>query len=225
MVTIADVGHASKLERSGVFVSSALSTNQGLQAEYESRVAADLRQNSEEHERVTDQLAALQTQLETLERDRRLLLTMQHAVASTDNQAGPPSHEPVLKNARQPADQAPPLAQALPTVPPSRAEEVADGAHSTPHGRESGAENGGRQPKVTDLAQAQLVRHGNPQSAAEVAAAVSTKERPISIISVRTALEGLVRRSAAYRSRQGRAVYYQAANGDSKAADDKVRTS
>jgi predicted transcriptional regulator len=82
------------------------------------------------------------------------------------------------------------------------------------------SKNGARPAKVTDLVEQCLVQNGEPQSAAEVATSISTKERPVSVISVRTALEGLVRRSAAYRSKQGRAVYYQHVNSTAAVTQD-----
>lgn len=64
--------------------------------------------------------------------------------------------------------------------------------------------------KLVKVVENFLVKQGAPASAAEVATAVSTPERAVSIMSVRTALEGLVRKSAALRSKQSRSVYYEA---------------
>lgn len=201
-------------------VTSAMSTVQGLQAAYGDRVAADLQHNSEERERISGQVAALQAQLEELEGERQMLLSVQQAILSSDGRQNAVRDE---RNEQADAP-APSIAStsstSSPRLPRSRKAESAE-RPKTSAGRKSAAKKREtkkpeKAQKVTDLVESRLAEHGEPQSAAEVAAAVSTKERPVTVISVRTALEGLVRRSAAYRSKQGRAVYYEAVAKDGK---------
>jgi hypothetical protein len=190
-------------------VTSAVSTVQGLQAAYGDRVAADLQHNSEEHERIAGQVAALQAQLDELEGERQMLLSVQGAISLPDGQQNQVRYEG-NEQTHTPASSV-----SSPQVPRSRKGEAAEGPKSSAR-RKPAAGKPEKAPKVTDLVESHLIAHGKPQSAAEVADAVSTKERQFTVISVRTALEGLVRRSAAYRSKQGRAVYYEAVAKDGK---------
>ena len=206
-------------------VTSAMSTVQGLQAAYGDRVAADLQHNSEEHERISGQVAALQAQLEELEGERQMLLSVQQAILSSDGRQNAVRDERYEQADAPAPSTASTSSTSSPRLPRSRKAESAE-RPKTSAGRKSAAKKREtkkpetkkpeKAQKVTDLVESRLAEHGEPQSAAEVAAAVSTKERPVTVISVRTALEGLVRRSAAYRSKQGRAVYYEAVAKDGK---------
>jgi hypothetical protein len=206
-------------------VTSAVSTVQGLQAAYGDRVAADLQHNSEERERISGQVAALQAQLEELEGERQMLLSVQQAILSSDGRQNAVRDERNEQADAPAPSTASTSSTSSPRLPRSRKAESAE-RPKTSAGRKSAAKKREtkkpetkkpeKAQKVTDLVESRLAEHGEPQSAAEVAAAVSTKERPVTVISVRTALEGLVRRSAAYRSKQGRAVYYEAVAKDGK---------
>ncbi|MEU3464074.1 hypothetical protein ABZ721_29485 [Streptomyces sp. NPDC006733] len=280
-------------------MSDVMSKNQGLQGEYEARVAADLRQNEGDRDRVLAQIDALQKELEILVQDREMLLSMQSAVGATKltapEQAAvvtgePEAHAaPHAKSAKVPGARRRTARKAVPTQ--GRAGRgrktdaksvVADAAHATKApakatatkatatatatkatatkatatkatATKTAAEKPAKAatakattakatatktatekpakataaktaaPKAADTKAAApkadklvkvvenyLLKQGAPASAAEVATAISTPERAVTIMSVRTALEGLVRKSAALRSKQSRSVYYEA---------------
>ncbi|MCZ4124375.1 hypothetical protein [Streptomyces sp. H39-S7] len=259
-------------------MSDVVSKNQGLQSEYEARVAADLRQNEGDRDRVLAQIDALQKELEILVQDREMLLSMQSAVGAT-KQAAP---EPAEPQASEPEARVAPHAKSK--VPGARrrtarksvptqgragrgrktdaASAVADAAHAakapakaattkatatktatktptktvtekpakastaksatakpakataaktaTPKAADTKAAAAPKADKLVKVVENFLLKQGAPASAAEVATAISTPERAVTIMSVRTALEGLVRKSAALRSKQSRSVYYEA---------------
>lgn len=67
-----------------------------------------------------------------------------------------------------------------------------------------------RPPSLTQLLSSQLAAHGEPQSAAEVTAALAEQhpERNANVNVVRNALEALVARSAVHRTKQQNSVFY-----------------
>jgi hypothetical protein len=187
-----------------VCVPAAPSNSQTLKDQYGLRVAADLRHNAEESERITGQIAALQAQLEVLQQDREMLLGMQQAVLATSGAESAQAAPPVAVKARR--EKAAKESSALRTGVPAEA-----GTSGESGG--VGAEEAARAAKpvtVVELVRSHLVEQGVPRSAAEVAAGISTDERPVAVNSVRTALEGLARKSVIHRSKQGQAVYYEA---------------
>jgi hypothetical protein len=208
-----------------VFVSDVLSKSQSLQAEYEARVAADLRQNEEGHERVTAQIAALQEELEVLRRDREMLLSMQNAVGAiapgTTGEEATGETEPVEEEPKSKAQVPKPRRQGAKKAAPSRGRKSARGAKKDAKASEAETEQAPQSAKLIEVVEDCLVRQSGPMSAAEIAAAVATPERPVTVISVRTALEGLVRKAVAHRSKQGRSVYYEPV---SRAAEASAQT-
>ncbi|WP_277436557.1 hypothetical protein [Streptomyces sp. SPB162] len=266
-----------------------MSKNQGLQGEYEARVAADLRQNEGDRDRVLAQIDALQKELEILVQDREMLLSMQSAVGATKQSPSEPGEAqisepeahvtPHAKSAKVPGARRRTARKAVPTQ--GRAgrgrktdakSAVADAAHAakapakattkatatkatatkatatkatatktvaekpakaatekastaksatakpaktataktaTPKAADTKAA-APKADKLVKVVENYLLKQGAPASAAEVATAISTPERAVTIMSVRTALEGLVRKSAALRSKQSRSVYYEA---------------
>ncbi|MCZ4098813.1 hypothetical protein C8250_005695 [Streptomyces sp. So13.3] len=258
-------------------MSDVMSKSQSLQGEYEARVAADLRQNEGDRDRVLAQIDVLQKELEVLVQDREMLLSMQSAVGakkqhSVSEQAEPQKSEPEAhvaphaKSAKVPGARRRTARKSVPTQ--GRAgrgrktdakSAVAEAAHATKAAAPAktatakatpaktatakpakaaatkaataksttakpaktataktaapkAADSKAAAPKADKLVKVvenYLVKQGGPASAAEVATAISTPERSVTIMSVRTALEGLVRKSAALRSKQSRSVYYE----------------
>jgi hypothetical protein len=80
-------------------------------------------------------------------------------------------------------------------------------------GEGSGAKGPAHAPTLVELVVADLTVSSEPRSAAEVAAALSQAhpDRKIQITVVRNTLEALVAKGQAQRSKQGRSVYYSAA--------------
>ncbi|MCM2430351.1 hypothetical protein [Streptomyces sp. RKAG337] len=257
-------------------MSDVMSKSQSLQGEYEARVAADLRQNDGDRDRVLAQIDVLQKELEVLVQDREMLLSMQSAVGATkqhsaSEQGEPQKSEPEAhvaphtKSAKVPGARRRTARKSVPTQ--GRAgrgrktdakSAVADAAHATKAApaktataKATPAKTATAKPakaaatkaataksttakpaktataktaapkaadaktaapkadKLVKVVENYLVKQGGPASAAEVATAISTPERSVTIMSVRTALEGLVRKSAALRSKQSRSVYYE----------------
>ncbi|WP_189135029.1 BlaI/MecI/CopY family transcriptional regulator [Wenjunlia tyrosinilytica] len=212
-------------------MSDVLSKSQSLQAEYEARVAADLRQNEEGHERVTAQIASLQEELEVLRRDREMLVSMRNAVGTlapeATGEAATDQVESVEEEPKAKAQVPKPRRQGAKKAAPSRGRKSARGAKKD--AKSSGADTADakeapQSSKLIELVEGCLVRQSGPMSAAEIAAAVATPERPVTVISVRTALEGLVRKAAAHRSKQGRSVYYEPVSGAAGASSPTGQT-
>ncbi|MDJ0343528.1 hypothetical protein QMK19_04155 [Streptomyces sp. H10-C2] len=242
-------------------MSDVMSKSQSLQGEYEARVAADLRQNEGDRDRVIAQIAALQEELEILVQDREMLLSMQDAVSSKKQQSASEqgeahtaaSSEPeahVVSHAKTPKVPGARRRAARKAVPSQgrtvgrgrkndNKSSAADAGHAvktatakTATAKSTTAKTATKPAKATTEKAATakpadgkaaapkadklvkvvedfLVKQGAPASAAEVTTAISTPERAVTVMSVRTALEGLVRKSAALRSKQARSVYYE----------------
>jgi hypothetical protein len=185
-----------------------MADNATLKSQYLAQVEADLERNTEEKERVAADLAALREQLTILEQDHELLVGVHQTLVGAS-----PSPAQDTEPAGVPAD-APPAAvprarkpTAAPRTPkPSAAEKTAADA-GTGRSSSPGA------PTLVELAVADLTRHSEPRSAAEIATALAQAhpDRKIQTTVVRNTLEALVAKGQTLRTKQGRSVYYSAA--------------
>ncbi|MFD3525097.1 hypothetical protein [Streptomyces sp. NPDC058653] len=156
-----------------------------VQSQYEAQVAADLERNVAEQKRLRGEIASLQGQLETLERDRALLLGVQRVFADG---AGTDT----ARSARVPGQRT--------------AKRPAKGA-------------AGKRPSLAQLVGTLLAAHGEPRSAAEVSGELAAAHpgRNSDVNVVRNALEQLVAKSEAYRTKQNTSVFYSHAGRDAAA--------
>ncbi|MEV0781204.1 hypothetical protein [Streptomyces sp. NPDC050428] len=149
-----------------------------VQSQYEVQVAGDLERNEAEQKRLRAEIGDLQGQLETLERDHALLLGVQRVFA----------------------DGAAPKAARSARVPAARS--------ARRRAKAAGAAE--KQPSLAQLVGTLLASHGEPRSAAEVSAelAADHPSRNSNINVVRNALEQLVAKSGAHRTKQNKSVFY-----------------
>ncbi|TQJ57686.1 MULTISPECIES: hypothetical protein [Streptomyces] len=207
-----------------------------LTSQYTAQVTADLERNTKEQERVGVEIAALQEQLASLQRDHTVLVNIQQAIDAVpvpDTTASPSGNVPVPaprkkaapsgtgkrtrpskktqpsgKTAAQPARTAGKTA--------GKSAEKSVGKPST--GKAEAAQTA--QTTLVDLVRRHLTEQSEPRSAAEIATALGQAhpERAIKTTVIRTTLEGLVAKTQAQRSRQGSSVFYTAADSSRSAA-------
>lgn len=169
--------------------------NPTLKSQYAKQVAADIEANTREQERLKSEAAALHNQLETLQQDHELLLSMQAAlgaaaveestVATTSVVPGARRANKVAGKGKRPKNAPKPKAdaKAQPAVPPLR-----------------------------ELVVALLAGHQEPRSAAEVTKelAEAHPKRTVNVTLVRNALEASVAKNQSERTKQQNSVYYSA---------------
>lgn len=204
-----------------------------LASQYAAQVTGDLERNVKEQERVGADIAALRERLATLQQDHAVLVSMQQALGATPP-AFRPAPAPVMAGASVtvPAprsETAPARAKKgtrtartviAPLTPPKRrpgakTKRPAPGKASAPRAPKApGAPKSAKTPTPTlvELVRAQLTGPGAPRSAAEVAAGLERAHsgRSFKTTVVRNALENLVARGQALRSKEGASVFYTA---------------
>ncbi|MER5835948.1 hypothetical protein ABT116_35270 [Streptomyces sp. NPDC002130] len=191
-----------------------------LASQYIAQVTGDLDANLKEQERITADIASLQEQLAALQHDHSVLVSMQQALGITQAQTGSAVES---KSA---------------TVPSPRRKKAGAAAGAKPKARKSTAtpaKKAARKSaaKTTDSAQSaeltlvelirrHLAEQKEPRSAAEISTALGQAHpgRDISPKVVRVTLEGLVAKSGAERSKQGRSVFYSAPAQSGKTAPE-----
>ncbi|MFG2502237.1 hypothetical protein ACGFSB_29000 [Streptomyces sp. NPDC048441] len=187
----------------------------GVQAQYAARVAVDLETNRQEQERVGAEVAALQEQLQALENDHAVLLSMKQALGSTGTAAAVAKKESTRASTREKAVPAPRASakdsDAARTKKPTKSSPAT--AAKKPAAPAAG-------PTLVELIDNHLGRQIEPRSAAEITAALA-EDRPgrtIKTTVVRTTVEGLVAKGRAQRTKQGSSVFYTSASPAEKAA-------
>lgn len=189
-----------------------------LASQYMAQVTGDLEANLKEQERISTEIASLQEQLAALQRDHAVLVNMQQALGITTAPAEPAAEEQSA------------------TVPSPRRKK----ASATPGGKQKARKSTTRprkkaaaeskaadaakaaQPTLVELIRRHLAEQKEPRSAAEVSAALNEAhpDRDIATKVVRVTLEGLVAKSQAERTKQGRSVFYSAPASESAAAPE-----
>jgi hypothetical protein len=185
--------------------------NPTLKSQYAKQVAADLEHNTREQERIKAEAAALQSQLEALQKDHELLVSMQSALGNDAVQDTKAAKTPVVPKARG----AKGSAGADKGKRPDAAKTTTDAkAHSAG-------------PPLRELVVALLAQHQEPRSAAEVTKdlALAHPERAVNVTLVRNALEASVAKNQSERTKQQRSVYYSAIKGNPSAGQSAVETS
>ncbi|WP_438295459.1 hypothetical protein [Streptomyces sp. HUAS TT7] len=170
-----------------------------LQSQYAVQVQSDLESNVAERERITAEIGALQEQLTVLEDNHALLTAMQQALDT--------STPPAATARRKTGEPAP----AGGRVPRARASAEAANTKAKEQ-KQSGAKTRarGNDPTLRDLVATHLTALGQPASAAEITTSLAAAHvgRHIAVTVVRNALENLVARGQAERTRQRRNVFY-----------------
>ncbi|WP_405625461.1 hypothetical protein OG933_04280 [Streptomyces sp. NBC_00016] len=203
-----------------------------LTSQYTAQVTADLERNTKEQERVGVEIAALQEQLASLQRDHTVLVNIQQAIDAVpvpDTTAPPSGNVPVPA----PRKKAAPSGTAKRTRPSKKTQpsgktgaQPAETADKTAR-KSAGKPSAGKaeaaqtaQPTLVDLVRRHLTEQSEPRSAAEIATALGQAhpERAIKTTVIRTTLEGLVAKTQAQRSKQGSSVFYTAADSSRSAA-------
>ncbi|MFD5267858.1 hypothetical protein [Streptomyces sp. NPDC058335] len=189
----------------------------GVTSQYAAQVASDLERNLKEHDRIAGEVAVLQEQLASLEKDRTVLLNVQQALGVESASATPAvEHAAVVPAPRKKAPAGASRrskAKKSEAAAPKPADKKAASRKASPKAAAKAAPTSAPkadQPSLVSLVREHLVGQGEPRSAAEVAQSLGQQfpERGIKATVVRTTLEGLVAKNQAQRAKQGSSVFY-----------------
>ncbi|MFE4574384.1 hypothetical protein [Streptomyces chartreusis] len=175
-----------------------------LTSQYVAKVTDDLERNAKEQERISAEIASLQEQLAAVQHNHSMLVSVQQALGATKPStpstakaegAAAPSRKRKAGRSRGGEKGAPKKAGA-----------------KKPEGTASGTTRAA-QPTLVELIRRHLLELKEPRSAAEISADLGQAhpERQIAVNVVRVTLEGLVAKSQAERTKQGRSVFYTTA--------------
>ncbi len=187
-----------------------------LTSQYIAQVTGDLERNVKEQERISAEIASLQEQLAALQHDHTVLVNMQQALGITTApaQSAPEPERAAVPSPRQKAAAAPGGKRKTrkSTTTPEKATARKTSAKA------EGAKTA--QPTLVELIRRHLAAQKEPRSAAEISAALGQAhpERRITTKVVRVTLEGLVAKSQAERTKQGKSVFYTAPSTEPTAA-------
>ncbi|MEW2810969.1 hypothetical protein AB0929_28360 [Streptomyces massasporeus] len=181
-----------------------------LASQYLAQVTGDLDANVKEQERINAEIASLQEQLAALQHDHSVLVNVQQALGISAAPAAPaaePESAAVPAPRRKKAGAAPGGKQKgrKSTVAPRK------GAAGKPAAKAADATKSA-QTTLVELIRRHLAEQKEPRSAAEISTALGQAhpDRDIAAKVVRVTLEGLVAKSQAERTKQGRSVFYAA---------------
>ncbi|MFD5739479.1 hypothetical protein ACFXJM_33010 [Streptomyces massasporeus] len=215
-----------------------------LASQYIAQVTGDLDANVKEQERVSAEIASLQEQLAALQRDHGVLVSMHQALGITTHptESASDSAGAVVPSPRRKKDGAAAggkqKARKSTAAPAKRAArksaaKTTGSAKTAATGTSAGttkaagtAKKAGSaksaEPTLVELIRRHLAAQKEPRSAAEISTALGQAHphRDIAAKVVRVTLEGLVAKSQAERSKQGRSVFYTAPAAQSAAAPE-----
>ncbi|MFD0008932.1 hypothetical protein ACFVJ4_42160 [Streptomyces sp. NPDC127178] len=178
-----------------------------LTSQYVTQVTNDLERNVKEQERISAEIASLQEQLAAVQHDHTVLVNVQQALGLTETPAQPAAEAEsaavpsprrktgAARGGKQKARKS--------TAAPEKA------APKKPMAKPADAAKAG-QPTLVELIRRHLLELKEPRSAAEISAALGQAhpKRQFADKVVRVTLEGLVAKSQAERTKQGRSVFY-----------------
>ncbi|MFI9754414.1 hypothetical protein [Streptomyces collinus] len=221
-----------------------------LASQYIAQVTGDLEANLKEQERIGTEITTLQEQLAALQHDHDVLKSMQQALGITAppngsaaesesavlpsprrKKASPAAGEkqkarkatatPAKKAARKPAAGKPAAAKPATGKPAAEKPAVAKPAAKKPAAKSTDSAKA-PEPTLVELIRRHLAEQKEPRSAAEISTALGEAHphRGIAAKVVRVTLEGLVAKSQAERSKQGRSVFYTAPASEPAAASE-----
>ncbi|MGW6732311.1 hypothetical protein [Streptomyces sp. NPDC055013] len=180
-----------------------------LTSQYVAQVSGDLERNVKEQERITAEIASLQEQLAAVQHDHTVLVNVQQALGVTQAPAEPTA-EAASAAVPSPRQKSGNTARGgkkarKSTATPKKA------AHKQTEAKPADAAKAA-QPTLVELIRRHLLELKEPRSAAEISAALGQAhpERQFADKVVRVTLEGLVAKSQAERTKQGRSVFYTA---------------
>ncbi|MGW5134812.1 hypothetical protein [Streptomyces sp. NPDC004135] len=204
-----------------------------LASQYIAQVSGDLEANVKEQERISAEIASLQEQLASLQHDHGVLVSMQQALGITQaavasgaestsatvpaprrkkagaaaggqRKARKSTAGPAKKTARKP------VAKKTTTAKTAKTGTATTGTAEAGTAKAATAKTA--EPTLVELIRRHLAEQKEPRSAAEISTALGQAhpERGVSAKVVRVTLEGLVAKSQAERSKQGRSVFYSA---------------
>lgn len=180
-----------------------------LTSQYISQVTSDLERNVKEQERISAEIASLQEQFAALQHDHTVLVNMQQALGVTPApaEAEAESQSAAVPSPRRKAGTAPDGKQKARKSTTERGKAAA----GKPAAKAAGATKT-TAPTLVELIRRHLLGQKEPRSAAEISAALGQAhpERQITTKVVRVTLEGLVAKSQAERTKQGKSVFYTA---------------
>jgi cell division septum initiation protein DivIVA len=181
-----------------------------LASQYITQVTDDLEANLKEQERIGAEIASLQEQLAALQHDHSVLVSMQQALGITQTPTGSadePNSAAVPSPRRKKVGTAATGKQKAHKSPAPPAKKAAQKPTAKTADTAKAAE-----PTLVELIRRYLAEQTEPRSAAEVSTALdqARPDRDIAPKVVRLTLEGLVAKSQAERSKQGRSVFYSA---------------
>ncbi|MCF4136498.1 hypothetical protein L1856_05765 [Streptomyces sp. Tue 6430] len=185
-----------------------------LTSQYTAQVTADLERNTKEQDRVGGEIAALNEQLAALQRDHAVLVSIQQAIGAVTpapSEAAQPSDSPAVPAPRKKAAAKSGAGKRTRAKKPaSKASAAAQKA--APASADKAGPSKPAQPSVVDLVRGHLAGQSEPRSAAEIAEALGQAHagRTFKTTVVRSALEGLVAKNQAQRTKQGPSVFYTA---------------
>ncbi|MGW6958748.1 hypothetical protein [Streptomyces chartreusis] len=179
-----------------------------LTSQYVAQVTNDLDRNVKEQERISAEIASLQEQLAAVQHDHTVLVNVQQAlgIAEAPAQPAPEAESVAVPSPRQKAGAVRGGKKARKsTAAPKKA------AAKKPVAKPADAAKTA-QPTLVELIRRHLLELEEPRSAAEISAALGQAhpERQFADKVVRVTLEGLVAKSHAERTKQGRSVFYTA---------------
>ncbi|CAL9338427.1 hypothetical protein [Streptomyces sp. enrichment culture] len=194
-----------------------------LASQYIAQVSGDLEANVKEQERISAEIASLQEQLASLQHDHGVLVSMQQAlgitqaaVASGAESTSATVPAPRRKKAGAAAGGQRKTRKSTAGPAKKTARKPVAKKTTTAKTAKTGSAKAGTakaaEPTLVELIRRHLAEQKEPRSAAEISAALGQAhpERGVSAKVVRVTLEGLVAKSQAERSKQGRSVFYSA---------------
>jgi cell division septum initiation protein DivIVA len=182
-----------------------------LASQYIAQVTGDLEANVKEQERVSAEITTLQEQLAALQHDHGVLMSMHQALGITQ---APASSTAESKSAAVPSPRRKKKADAAPSAKQKTRKSTAAPAKKAAGKPASKTADTAKaaQPTLVELIRRHLADLQEPRSAAEISTALGQAhpDRDIAAKVVRLTLEGLVAKSQAERTKQGRSVFYTA---------------
>jgi cell division septum initiation protein DivIVA len=189
-----------------------------LASQYIALVTGDLEANVKEQERINAEIASLQERLASLQHDHSVLVNMQQALGISTAPTLPaaePESAAVPAPRRKKATTTPGGKQKARTSAAAPRKQAAGKPAAKATGTSKAA-----QPTLVELIRRHLTQQKEPRSAAEISAALGQAhpDRDVAAKVVRVTLEGLVAKSQAERTKQGRSVFYAAPASEPTAA-------
>ncbi|MGW6062646.1 hypothetical protein [Streptomyces sp. NPDC055189] len=205
-----------------------------MQHQYAAQVAADLEANRKEQEHVRAEATALQEQLQGLENDHAVLLSMQQALGSSPTA---PSTVPAKASGarsrkkvpapRAGADKAAAARTKKSTAAGTKGKAVKSAPKTAAKAAPKAAVTASAaEPTLVELIDAHLGQQNEPRSAADITTALTQAhpDRSIKTTVVRTTVENLVAKGRAQRTKQGSSVFYTAGARSQQAAAPQRET-